>query len=115
VGVSFFRNAVTDVPENERWPGFVLESCDATVAHWRHLAQVVGAESVTLGSDFNGFILRPKPGGDCPQGIRGTQDLPTFFSALEKHGVPRSSLDRSGARLLEIWAKVIEIGETSRL
>ena len=105
IGVTLSRNFVADVPEADRFAGLVPGTCDDVVAHWLHFARVVGPAAVTLGSDFNGFITRPRPGGSCPDGIRGTQDLPALWAALVSHGFPTEALDRGGGRMLEVWKR----------
>jgi membrane dipeptidase len=109
IGITLYRTFVSDVPETERWPGYVPGSCDDITAHWKHLVNVVGPEALAVGSDFNGFIRRSPPGGDCPDGIRGTQDLPALWAALEKRGVPRAAFDHTANRMLEIRAKAIAL------
>lgn len=104
VGVTLYREFVGGVPAAERFPGFVPDTCDEVVAHWLHLARIVGPEALSLGSDLNGFIARPGPGGRCPAGIRGSWDLPELFAALVEQGVAREALDASGERLLAAWA-----------
>ena len=105
IGVTLSRNFVADVPEPNRFAGLVPGTCDDVVAHWLHFARIVGPDAVTLGSDFNGFITRPRPGGSCPDGIRGTQDLPVLWAALVAHGFPTDALDRGGGRFLEVWKR----------
>ena len=102
LGITVFDKMVSDVPQSQRWKGFVPGTCDEVVAHWLYLAKVAGAQSLTLGSDFNGFITRHPPGGSCPHGLRNIGDLPELFSALEAHGVPRAALDGMGERLLTL-------------
>lgn len=106
LGVSLFEMQAGGTPEAQRWPGFQSDTCDEVVAHWAHLAKVAGPEAVMLGSDFNGFIIRGRPGGACPEGLRNTSDLPQLFAALEQRGVPRAALDGSGERLLRILEQV---------
>ena len=105
IGVTIFRKAVENVPESARFPGYVAGTCDDAIAHWLYLAHQVGPEALALGSDFNGFAARPDPGGSCPEGLRGTQDLPALFAALAAHGVPSDALDRMGGRMLEVWKR----------
>lgn len=102
LGATVFDGMVAHVPESERWPGFVPGSCDDVIAHWVYLAKVAGPEHVALGSDFNGFITRPGPGGSCPNGLRNIGDLPDLFAALEAHGIPRAALDGMGQALLTL-------------
>ncbi|MBI3184298.1 MAG: membrane dipeptidase [Myxococcales bacterium] len=106
VGVTLFRSFVAGVPEGARIPGHQPDTCDDVVAHWLHLARVAGAESLVLGSDLNGFVLRPREGGSCPRGVRSSEDLPELFAALEANGFPRSALDAMGERLLLVLEAV---------
>lgn len=106
VGVTINDKMTAEVPESERWEGFVPGSCDEVVAHWLHLAKVAGAESLTLGSDFNGFITRHGKGGSCPNGLRNVGDLPELWAALEAHGIPRAALDGMGEKFLALVEKV---------
>jgi membrane dipeptidase len=103
VGVTLSDHMVLGVPESARWPGYVEGTCDDVIAHWIHLGEKVGYENLTLGSDFNGFISRPKPGGSCPHGVRNASDLNELFDALIAHGVPKDSLDQMGERFLKMW------------
>ena len=106
VGIGLFRSPFQEVPAEERWEGFEPGTCDDDVAHWLHYARQVGPEAVLLGSDFNSVILRARPGGVCPHGMRHTGDLPALFFALEAHGLSRESLDQSGHRLLRVLETV---------
>ncbi len=107
IGIGVFRHdMLLPVPEESRLPGHVLDTCDDTVAHWRHYAKLAGAQNVMLGSDFNSPIHRPRAGGSCPHGIRNVTDLPDLFGALERHGVPREAIDGSAERLLQLWERV---------
>jgi membrane dipeptidase len=103
IGVGlYWSGLLKDLPEEDRFPGFVPDTCDEVVAHWVHYAKLVGPDHVVLGSDLSSMILRPPPGGGCPQGLRNAFDLPAFFAALETAGVPRESLDDSGERVLRL-------------
>ncbi len=106
VGLTASDHQVANVPGSARWEGFVPNTCDDTVAHWLHLATVVPPAQLTLGSDFNGMIRRPGPGGSCEHGLRNTSDVPALWSALEKHGFPREAIDGMGWRFLELWEAV---------
>jgi membrane dipeptidase len=107
VGVGLFRHPMlAPMPTEDRFDGFVEGSCDEVIAHALHLAKVVGAENVTLGSDLGAPILRAAPGGACPDGLRGDWDLPVLFSGLEARGFPRPALDGGGARLLQVLERV---------
>jgi membrane dipeptidase len=106
VGVTLYDRFVAPLPDEALLPGHVRGSCDDVIAVWLHLAKVVGAEALTLGSDFNGFITRAPPGGRCPEGLANTNALPGFFAALEASGVPRAALDGMGERFLKVLAGV---------
>jgi len=106
VGVTCSDHQVARVPDSAKWEGYVPGTCDDTIAHWTHLASVTTPERLTLGSDFNGMISRPRPGGSCPDGIRNTGDLNTLYDGLVKHGIPRDAIDRMGSRFLEMWEAI---------
>ncbi|HEX8438894.1 dipeptidase [Archangium sp.] len=113
IGIGLFRSPFQEVPAAERWEGFQPGTCDDDVAHWLHYARHVGPEAVMLGSDFSSVILRARPGGACARGMRHAGDLPALFTGLEAHGVPRESLDGSGARLLRVLEAVEARAEPS--
>ncbi len=106
VGVVLNDKMVTAVPAAARWPGFVEGTCDEVVAHWLHLAGLVGAENLVLGSDFNGFITRHPKGGSCPNGLRNVSDLPALWAALEARGIPREALNGMDEKFLSLMEKV---------
>jgi membrane dipeptidase len=103
VGVTLFDHMVAAVADSERWEGYVPGTCDDVIAHWKHLGGVTGYDALTLGSDFNGLIARPRAGGSCPHGIRNAGDLNELYEALVAHGVPKDSLDNMGERFLQMW------------
>jgi membrane dipeptidase len=103
VGVTASDHMLSRVPDSEKWDGYVPGTCDDLIAHWKHLMRVVPAEQLNLGSDLNGFIKRPKPGGACPDGLRNTGDLPALYDALIAHGVPKAAIDGMGWRFLKLW------------
>lgn len=105
VGVSLF-SAQLDTPPAQQLPGHQAGACDDAVAHWKHLAALVGPEALVLGSDFNGFIVRPVAGGLCAHGVRNAGDLPELWAALVAQGVPREALDGMGEKLLGLIAAV---------
>ncbi len=106
IGIGLFRSPFQELPPAERWEGFQPGTCDDDIAHWVHYARHVGPEAVMLGSDFSSVILRARPGGACARGMRHAGDLPALFTGLEAHGVPRASLEGSGARLLRVLEAV---------
>jgi membrane dipeptidase len=107
IGVGVFRHPLLKpVPDGDRFEGFVAESCDEIIAHALHLAKVVGAQHVVLGSDLGAPIMRALPGGSCPHGVRGDWDLPSVFAGLEARGFPRSALDGGGERFLSLLEQV---------
>jgi len=110
IGVGVFRHPMlTPVPEGDRFEGFVAESCDEIIAHALHLAKVVGAAHVVLGSDLGAPIVRALPGGSCPNGLRGDWDLPALFAGLEARGFPRWALDAGGVRFLSVLERAEQI------
>lgn len=86
--------------------GALTHTCDDVVAHWLHLAELVGHEAMLVGSDLNGPISRAEPGGLCPSGLANTRSLPELWAALEAKGVPRARLDDQAQRLLALIDKV---------
>lgn len=105
IGVTVYASQA-EVAEAGALPAHVRRTCDDLVAHWVHLAQVVPAEALLLGSDLNGPIDRPRPGGRCERGLANTSGLGGYFAALEAEGVPRASLDDMGERLLRLFEAV---------
>lgn len=89
-----------------RLPAHQPGTCDDVVAHWKHLASIVPPEALVLGSDMNGFISRPAPGGLCPDGLRHYGDVNQLWAALVQAGLPRAALDGMGERLLQLMEKV---------
>lgn len=107
IGVGlYWSELLKEVPEEDRFPGFVAGTCDEALAHWLHYARLVGPEHVVLGSDFSSMIMRGLPGGRCRDGIRNAFDLPVFFGALEAAGIPRAVLDQSGERVLQVLERL---------
>ncbi len=106
VGVVLNDKMVTSVPPEARWPGFVEGTCDEVVAHWLHLAGLVGEENLVLGSDFNGFITRHGKGGSCPNGLRNASDLPALWAALEARGISRAALNGMDEKFFTLLEKV---------
>jgi membrane dipeptidase len=106
VGLPLYDKQVRDVPADHRFAGMVPGSCDDVLAHWYHYTQVVDPAAVTLGSDFNGFIIRPAKGGSCPEGLRGVEDLDGFFAGLQKNGAPLEQIDAAYERFLTMWQTV---------
>jgi microsomal dipeptidase-like Zn-dependent dipeptidase len=86
--------------------GAQTHTCDDVVAHWLYLAELVGHQSMLLGSDFNGPISRAEPGGLCSAGLADTRALQALWAALEFKGVPRERLDDQGERLLHLIEQV---------
>jgi membrane dipeptidase len=50
-------------------------------AHFAHVVELAGAESVCLGSDFDGM-------GELPAGFDDASDLPRLYEELERRGLP---------------------------
>jgi membrane dipeptidase len=106
LGVPLYEQQLAHVPPAARFDGMVGGTCDDVVAHWLHFTRLVDPAAVALGSDFNGFIVRPRAGGSCPHGLRRSDDLGDLYAALEKHGVPKAALDGSWERFLGVWQVV---------
>ncbi len=106
VGVTFFRGFSAGVPEGERLTPHEDGTCDDFLAHWRHLAKVAGNDALVLGTDFNGFVTRARPGGRCQSGVRTTADVGAVLAALKAEGVPAESLGGMGERFLKLLEKV---------
>jgi membrane dipeptidase len=107
IGIGVFRSDfLVPTPEGSRWSGHQPATCDDVVAHWLHYAALAGPEAGVLGSDLNSLIVRPRSGGECLEGVRHSGDLPFLFAALERHGVPASLLNESGARVLQLVRQV---------
>jgi membrane dipeptidase len=102
IGVSLWRRLLA-VPRTARPAGFVPGTTDAYVLHYRHLAQVAGAEAIALGSDLNGMIWRPRGSAACPCGVRHLGDWPELERALVAAGLPETALAATGERLLAAW------------
>ena len=96
IGIGLFHHPVLQpIPPEDQWPGFVAGTCDEVLAHQRHFARLVGEANVVLGSDLGAPILRPQPGGACPDGVRGDWDLPALFEHAPFSG--------SGERVLSLF------------
>lgn len=104
IGVTSFDRMVKGAPAafNNAVPG----TCDDIVAHWLHFAKLVGPESLVFGSDFNGFVTRPKAGGSCPQGLRHSGDYSVWAQAVREAGIPEKALHGMGERFLQVIEKV---------
>lgn len=111
VGVSVFDGQVETQPADYLSPQHQPGTCDDVVAHWKHLASVVPADQLVLGSDFNGFIVRPRAGGLCANGLRNAGDLNDLWAALVANGVPREALDGMGDKLLGVVEKVEKLAD----
>ena len=59
---------------------------DIMLAHIDHIIAKAGAESVALGSDFDGAIV--------PTPIRNAAGLPKLVQAMEAHGYDPALIDR---------------------
>jgi membrane dipeptidase len=107
IGIGLYRNPIAEpVPEEERWQGYLPDTCDDVVAHWLYYQRLAGERAVVLGSDLGTPTSRPLPGPGCPEGIRNSGDLPALFSALVARGVSRESLEDSAQRVLELLERV---------
>ena len=106
IGVSLNRAQLAIDSSHELGTPHQHRTCDDLVAHWKHFASVTSADALVLGSDVNGFITRPEPGGLCPDGVRNYGDLNQVWAALVASGVPRASLDSMAERLLKFVERV---------
>lgn len=100
IGVTSFNRMVQKTPA--AFTDAVRGTCDDIVAHWLHFAKLVGAENLVFGSDFNGFVVRPKAGGSCPEGLRHSGDYGVWAQAVRDHGVPEQALHGMGERFLKL-------------
>ncbi len=105
IGVNLNTGQTSTPPEFET-PNHHRGTCDDVAAHWVHLASVVPATSLMLGSDSNGLIGRAGPGGACPGGLANTATWPQLWAALVARGVPREALDGMGDAFVELWRRV---------
>lgn len=97
-------------------PGCSAEACEhgvnAFAAVWADAARAVGAESVMLGSDYNGGVrhLRPSCGTgtslDGPAGLWNIAQSAALLDALARLGAPRAPLRATLERFLSAWEKV---------
>jgi membrane dipeptidase len=100
IGVSLYE-AQVETPRQHQTPGHQAGTCDDVVAHWRYLSSLVGPESVVLGSDWNGFIVRPRAGGACVDGLRHAGDLPALWASLTSQRVVAGSIAERVLQLME--------------
>ena len=61
-------------------------SIEQMVAHFKHIKNVAGIDTLALGSDFDGF------GG--ASGVRTCEDFPKLFGALEQAGFTSEELEK---------------------
>jgi membrane dipeptidase len=107
IGLGVYRHdALMPVPEPDRLSPHVLATCDDAVATWRFYERLVGPGALVLGSDLNSTILRPRPGGRCPNGIRHAGDLPQLFEALAKEGVSSAAWNGTAEKVLRLLERV---------
>lgn len=93
-----------------------MVECRAFFAHFRHFLDVVGADHIAVGGDFNGFITRPGPCADGGfgrgvdvTGLRTIGDMPEQLQQLHDLGIPGRVLEGMGENLLRV------LEETERL
>jgi membrane dipeptidase len=73
---------------------------DDVVRHVKHVREVGGAESLALGSDFDGGFT-PE---DCPMNARRPEDVAAIETALAQAGFPSTEI--AGFRS-ENWLRVL--------
>ena len=70
--------------------------------HLEHFASVGGYQVVALGSDFDGYIRKPK-------GLENASKLPDLWKELKSRGWTQQQLnDLRGENFLRAWEKVLE-------
>jgi len=89
-----------------RAPVHVAGSCDDNLAQWRYFERLLGPEAIALGSDFNGFIVRPGPGGACAQGLVTSRGLAEFFTVLRAQSSAPATVDGSARTWTRLWRRV---------
>ena len=70
-------------PDGQRDPDVSL---DLVLAHLDHMIDVMGEDSVALGSDYDGATV--------PNGIDGVEKLPALLNAMEVHGYKRDRITK---------------------
>jgi membrane dipeptidase len=112
IGVGVYRHdALMPLPASDRLSPHALTTCDDAVAMWRVYERLVGASAMALGSDLNSAILRPRPGGRCPNGIRHAGDLPALFDALAKEGVSAAAWNGTAEKVLRVLERVEAVAD----
>ncbi|HZA51464.1 MAG TPA: hypothetical protein VE549_12040, partial [Myxococcaceae bacterium] len=107
IGLSVYRHDVLmPLPEADRLSSHALATCDDAVAMWRLYERLVGPGALVLGSDLNSAIMRPRPGGRCPNGIRHAGDLPELFQALAKEGISSAAWNGTAEKVLRLLERL---------
>lgn len=104
IGITSFSRMVQDT--KPAFDGAVPGTCDDIVAHWLHFAKLVGPKALVFGSDLNGFVVRPKAGGSCPDGLRHSGDYGVWAKAAAENGIPEAALHGMGEQFLQLIEKV---------
>jgi len=98
IGIDYYP---AHVDANAFKPCAKQTTLDHLVANIAHAVNVVGIDSVVLGSDFDGF-------GDTIVGLEHLNDMPNVWAALERAGFSSTQIEKIAAtnlidKLVEMW------------
>lgn len=89
VGITFCRDFLAD-----------KASFNDYLKHLEHAVEVAGIDHVGIGSDFDG--------ADLPEGIRGGEDMPLIWQALQKRGFSDEDIAKiAGRNFLAVLQEVL--------
>lgn len=89
VGITFCRDFLAD-----------KASLNDYLRHLEHAVEVAGIDHVGIGSDFDG--------ADLPEGIRGGEDMPLLWQALQKRGFSDEEIAKiGGGNFLAVLQEVL--------
>ncbi len=76
--------------------------------HIDHVVDLVGVDSVGLGSDFDGV------GDNLPTGLKTAADLPNLFHELLERGYSEGDIEKiASGNILRVWREVERVAATS--
>ena len=76
------------------------------VAHVDHVVQLIGAEHVGLGSDFDGV------GDSLPVGLKDVSDYPNLIHEFLKRGYSEDDIEKiCSGNVLRVWSEVERIAQ----